>query len=448
MAAKTKKAGAKVAKSDASSFASFTTEIQKGVGRGIIEDIHNRDIEVIPTGMLGLDLATGVGGFPVGRIIELYGMESSGKSTVVYHFAANAQKLGYYPVMIETEGSLDRRYMRRIGMDTSPDRLTIMSPDNMEAAIDYIMLVARQGESFGIKPVILLDSVAALAPEVMMEDSAEKKYRATQAGVWSQQMPKLMHIMRRTNATLVMVNQMRDGMDIYSPPSTPGGRAIKFAASLRVLMRRKVDKAGKDEITGALGQEISFIVEKNKVSSPFRKGFAYLPAGKRVDLVQDVLSRGIERLVIMKDQKFEDGVLIKKVGYFTLMPTEEMERAIKKDIARAEKEGVTLPGTAEGPYLVEGKPVSVYRESKMLDVLDFAPNLVKAIQEEIINTLEVEAEMMDADDDPFARAILEAAAQFDADAEDGVTSEDHIAHATSEAQDDDEDDDLSEFDEK
>ena len=441
-ATKTRKTAGTVA-SDGADFGKIRALLESGTKKGVIEDLTNFDVEAIPTGMLGLDIATGVGGFPVGRIVELYGMESCGKSTVLYHLIAEAQKQDFVPIMIETEGSVDRRYLRRIGVDLN--NLVVMSPDSMESAIDFIILATETTHEQGKRALLMLDSVAALAPEVMMEDSAEKKYRATQASVWSQQMPKIIATLRKTSGTLIMVNQMRDGMDLYSPPSTPGGKAIKFAASMRVLMRRKIDKDKDADAGGIFGQEIAFVIEKNKMASPYRKGLAYLPAGRRVDLTQDVLARAVERGVIEKDVKFENGEFISKKGWFTLNPDDAMEKAIAKDIARAEKANAELPGGKAGAYLTTEGPISVFYEKTMFEMLDMAPNLVAALKARILATLAEEAEYID-DEDPFDARLREAIREFDAEAEDGLSTDEHVAAARKDAAvSEDISDDLAEF---
>lgn len=401
-ASKTKVVGSASAFSDiAQSLGAFAEKKNKGQ----IEDLVNRQFDVIPSGMLGLDIAMGVGGFPTGRIYELYGMESCGKSTLCYHIIREAQQAGKITVMVETEGAIDPSYMKRIGVDF--EKVLIYTPDNLEAAIDFIEQVAKTAKEAGEEACIILDSVAALAPEVVMEDNAEKKFRAVSAGVWSQQMPKIINVLRSTGATLFMVNQMREGMDLYSPPSTPGGKAIKFAASGRVLMRRKLDKAEKGDSGGVYGQDIFFVVEKNKFASPRREGNAYLPANKGVDLAQDVLERAIERGLIEEGVKFEDGELIKKGNWYTLNPSDTLIKAIEKDIQRADDAGADLPGKGGSPYLSVDAPISWYHKKPILDTLDLAPNLVHALRDEIIATLKAESEYVDSDN-PF-EARLKAA---------------------------------------
>jgi len=406
---------------DPQAFQKFLSAVTPDAKRGIIEDLTNLHIEVIPTGMLGLDIATGVGGFPVGRIVELYGMESCGKSTLVYHLTAQAQKLGFLPVMIESEGSIDRRYMRNIGIDLSS--LAVFSPNNMEAALDFVEVAAKTAKEQGMKALVMLDSVAALAPEVMMEASAEQRTRAQAASLWSQQMPKVMTTLRRNDATLILINQMRASMDIYSPPSTPGGKAIKFAASLRVMMRsKKIKPTDKDSLDGILGQQIFFTIDKNKVSSPGRKGLALLPpGGKPVDPVQDVFERSVERGVIEENVVFSDGELADRKGYFTIILDDALEAAVAADIKRADKANAELPGTKKsGPYLTTEHPISTFRASQMLEVLAMAPNLVDALRKKVMQTLVDEQEY---EEDPFAARLAERVREFDADSEDGLNAE-------------------------
>jgi recombination protein RecA len=454
-ATKTKKAASTKIEPTQDAFAKIRAELQASTQKGVVEDL-TREIEAIPTGMLGLDIASGIGGLPVGRIIELYGMESCGKSTLLYHLTREAQRLDYIPIMIETEGSVDRTYLRRIGVDL--DRLILFSPDTMESAIDFITTASEQAKSHGQRALIMLDSVAALAPEVVMESSADQKFQSPQAAAWAAQMPKLIAMLRRTSTTLVLVNQMRESRDLYKPPSTPGGKAIKFAASLRILMRRQVDKnTDKDDLGGAHGQRVFFTIEKNKCSGPFRKGFAYLPAGRPVDEVDDVMSRAIERGVIEKDVKVVDDELAGVKGHFSINPDDDLTKAIRADIAAAEKAGRELPGTKEGPYIVADAPFSVYRESKLLEVLDAAPNLVRALKQKVYDTLTVESSSWESAQ-TFDELLAESVDEFDANAGDGVKTAQVIegsmadvdAKVTSDAAGDtgdneDDDDDLSEF---
>lgn len=258
-------------------------------------------------------------------------------------------------------------------------------------------------------------------------------------------------VRRNTKTTLILVNQMRESMDLYAPPSTPGGKAIKFAASLRVLLRRKVDKGDKDDLDGALGQEIQFIVEKNKVSNPYRRGFAYIRRGRPVDPVDDVIARGIERGIIRADTKFEDGELVSKKQWFTILQTDAMVKAIKEDLAAAERDKIDLPSSGGKPILSQDEPIVVYRKAELTKTLDFAPNLVEALREAILATLDDEASGLDSEMTPYDIALAARAKEFDEGAEDGLESSkivETLVSSAVEAADGAMNDDLAEFNDK
>lgn len=393
---------------------------------GTVEDAK-APLDVMPTGILGLDIATGVGGFPFGRMVEIYGQESAGKSTTVYHLIASAQRQGVFPFLIETEGSWDEVYTARIGVDSS--KMVRFSPDSLEAAIDAITDSAELAKNMGVKALIVLDSVASIDPEVQMEASADRQFQSQRAAMWAAKMAKITRAVRASGCVLVLVNQMRDSRDLYKPPSTPGGRAIKYGASLRVLMRRKVVKAEKDSLSGALGLDVEYTIEKNKVGAPFRRGYAFFPSGLPVNRTLDVVDRAIERGLILSDQKLEDGEIIAKKNWFTLASSsEKVLQAIAEDLADAEAGGYAgqLPGTKGRPYLASEGPISVYYKKELEDLLAHAPRLTEALREAIYETIRAERSSL-SEVNPFEEMILAASDRFDAEAEDGLTRADAVA---------------------
>jgi len=243
------------------------TQIEKQFGRGSIMRLGDSgaklQVEVIPTGSIALDLALGVGGVPRGRITEIYGPESSGKTTLCYHVAASAQRMGGIVAFIDAEHALDPTYARNVGLDV--DELLVSQPDTGEQALEIAETLIR---SNGVD-VVIIDSVAALVPRAEIEGEMGDSFVGLQARLMSQAMRKLTGAINRSNTALIFTNQLREkiGVMFGNPETTTGGRALKFYASVRLDIRRiETLKVGQD----AIGSRTRVKVVKNKVASPFR----------------------------------------------------------------------------------------------------------------------------------------------------------------------------------
>jgi recombination protein RecA len=241
-------------------------QIEKQFGRGAIMRLGDRaalQIEVIPTGSVALDLALGVGGVPRGRITEIYGPESSGKTTLCYHIVGNAQRAGGVAAFIDAEHALDPTYARNVGVNV--DELLVSQPDTGEQALEIAETLIR---SNGVD-VVVVDSVAALVPRAEIEGEMGDSFMGLQARLMSQALRKLTGAINRSKTALVFTNQLREkiGVMFGNPETTPGGRALKFYASVRLDIRRiETLKTGTD----AIGSRTRVKVVKNKVASPFR----------------------------------------------------------------------------------------------------------------------------------------------------------------------------------
>jgi recombination protein RecA len=242
-------------------------QIEKQFGRGSIMRLGDKgatlNVEVIPSGSIALDLALGVGGIPRGRITEIYGPESSGKTTLSYHVAANAQRAGGIVAFIDAEHALDPTYARNVGVNV--DELLVSQPDTGEQALEIAETLIRSG---GVDAVIV-DSVAALVPRAEIEGDMGDSHVGLQARLMSQALRKLTGAINRSNTALMFTNQLREkiGVMFGNPETTPGGRALKFYASVRMDIRRiETLKTGTD----AIGSRTRVKVVKNKVASPFR----------------------------------------------------------------------------------------------------------------------------------------------------------------------------------
>ena len=243
-------------------------QIEKSFGKGTIMRLGERpkqQVDVISSGAMALDIAIGVGGFPRGRIVEIYGPESSGKTTVCLHVVANAQKAGGTCAFIDTEHALDPRYAKVIGVDT--DNLLVSQPDCGEDALNIAETLVRSGAV----DVLVVDSVAALVPKAEIEGEMGDSHVGLQARLMSQALRKLTSIVARTNTCVIFTNQIREkiGVMFGNPETTTGGRALKFYASLRLDIRRLA--AIKSPDGRALGNRVKVKVVKNKLAPPFNE---------------------------------------------------------------------------------------------------------------------------------------------------------------------------------
>ncbi|MBP1764733.1 MAG: recombinase [Firmicutes bacterium] len=244
-------------------------QIEKDFGKGSImklgEVAAKMNIDVIPTGALSLDIALGAGGMPRGRVIEIYGPESSGKTTVALHVIAEAQKIGGIAAFIDAEHALDPQYAKRLGVDV--ENLLISQPDNGEQALDIAEALVRSGAI----DVIVIDSVAALVPKAEIEGEMGDSHVGLQARLMSQALRKLTGIISKSKTTTIFINQIREkiGVMFGNPETTTGGRALKFYASVRLEVRKtEAIKQGNDTI----GNRTKVKVVKNKIAPPFKQG--------------------------------------------------------------------------------------------------------------------------------------------------------------------------------
>ena len=242
-------------------------QIEKHYGKGAIMKLGdaagNTDIDVIPTGCLSLDIALGIGGLPCGRIVEIYGPESSGKTTVALHCIAQAQKAGGIAAFVDAEHALDPVYAKKLGVDL--DNLYVSQPDTGEQALDITDALVRSGAV----DLIVIDSVAALTPKAEIEGDMGDTYVGLQARLMSQALRKLTGIINKSHTCVIVINQLREkvGVMFGNPETTPGGRALKFYASVRIDVR-KAD-ALKDS-DGIMGNKTKAKVVKNKLAPPFK----------------------------------------------------------------------------------------------------------------------------------------------------------------------------------
>ncbi|MBC7410885.1 MAG: recombinase RecA [Bacteroidia bacterium] len=271
-------------------------KLEKSYGKGAIMKMGDspiEDIEVISTGSLGLDVALGINGFPKGRVIEIYGPESSGKTTLAIHAIANCQKAGGIAAFIDAEHAFDRFYAEKLGVDTN--NLLISQPDNGEQALEIADNLIRSGAV----DIIVIDSVAALTPKSEIEGEMGDSKMGLHARLMSQALRKLTGSISKTNCCVIFINQLREkiGVMFGSPEVTTGGNALKFYASVRIDIRKSTQIKDGDQVLGNL---VKVKVIKNKLAPPFRFAQFDILYGEGISRIGEIIDLAVERNIIKK----------------------------------------------------------------------------------------------------------------------------------------------------
>ncbi|MEU1755333.1 recombinase RecA [Micromonospora matsumotoense] len=327
-------------------------QIDKQFGKGSVMRLGERPVvqtSVITTGSIALDVALGVGGLPRGRVVEIYGPESSGKTTVALHAVANAQRAGGIAAFVDAEHALDPDYAKALGVDT--DALLVSQPDTGEQALEIVDMLVRSGAI----DIIVIDSVAALVPRAEIEGEMGDSHVGLQARLMSQALRKITGVLNNTGTTAIFINQLREkiGVMFGSPETTTGGRALKFYASVRLDVRRI--ESLKDG-TDVVGNRTRVKVVKNKVAAPFKQAEFDIMYGKGISREGSLIDVGVEQAIIRKSGAWYtyDGDQLgqgKEKAREFLKENPDVAAEIEKKILEKLGVGVGASDAAGGPEL-------------------------------------------------------------------------------------------------
>ena len=380
-ASKKEKAAIDPQKAKLAALNSALEKIEKDFGKGAIMKLGDdkvENVEVIPTGSIGLNYALGVGGFPRGRIIEIFGPESSGKTTLAIHAIAEAQKMGGVAAIIDAEHAFDRFYAEKLGVDT--DNLFISQPDNGEQALE----IAEQLIRSSAIDILVVDSVAALTPKSEIEGDMGDRNVGLQARLMSQAMRKLTGAISRTKTTCIFINQLREKIGVMFGPSetTTGGNALKFYASVRIDIRSSTTlKDGED----VLGRHTKVKVVKNKVAPPFRRAEFDIMFGEGISRSSEIIDLGVEYGIIQKS-----GAWFSYDGSKLAQGRDQAKRVVQDNPELADELEVKIMEALKAESAGAGKSASKAKDVKPkatqesqtpaeepdeLDVLDFDSDL-------------------------------------------------------------------------
>lgn len=305
--------------------------IKEKFGEGVIMklgDVKKVDVESVPTGSVSLDICLGIGGIPRGRIVEIYGPESSGKTTLTLHIIANAQKAGGVAAFIDAEHALDPEYAKRIGVNVND--LLISQPDNGEQALDIVETLVNSGQV----SIIVVDSVAALVPRAEIEGEMGDQHVGRQARLMSQALRKLTAIVAKSNCTVIFINQirMKIGVMFGNPETTTGGNALKFYSSVRIEVRRAAQiKKGEDIV----GNRVKVKIVKNKVAPPFKATEFDIMYNEGISASGDILDTGAKYEVIeKKGNSYTFGEVKLGVGREAAKATLKADAKLMKEISK------------------------------------------------------------------------------------------------------------------